>query len=791
MIRNGGELLFSEGKPGKPGNGRFPLFSGISCAAIVLVASLLFGSCSNLRYLDEGQSLYTGSRVIIETEEPVKNKKELQSELASLISPQPNNKILIWRPRLWLYNITSSSGESGISGWINRRLGRPPVLIEDVNTERTIRLMENRLLNSGYFDASAGYRLTERNRQTGVEYRVTLKPPYTIGNILPVQEDMPVAGDINNSMKETVLKSGQAYSLSGLKEERERIDRYLKEVGYFYFHPDYLLFMADSTAGNREVDLYLTLKPVTPPDALEKYTIRNIYIDNRPPAAGRESTEPAGMEEIKDGVFMYTGDGLLNARTLLRAIFLEKDKTYSYTDHILSIRHLMGLGVFKFVNIHFDRVNYSGNNYLDVRIALTPMEKRSVSAELRGISKSNDFAGPGLTASFINRNLLGIAGNFSLNLDGAFETLIGQKGVNSLEAGISSEISIPGMLAPFGAGNISPAYIPVTGMSLSFNYLNRTDAFSLTSLRSQFGYKWNTSVSTQHRLNPFVFNVFGLGAISDEYERIFSGEALLKRGLFEQFLLGSEYSFLHNTQLSGIRQHDWYLNFNIDLSGNVAWLMSNLLGSAGDKDDYRIFNQSFSQYTRTDIDLRYYLRTGPNSRLATRLIAGIGLPYGNSTTMPYTKLFTMGGSNSIRAFHPRSLGPGSYTPPDTLTSTLNIYQSGEIKLEMNIEYRFALGNIVKAAIFADAGNIWNIKEKENAPGGKFHSAEFLRQTALGTGAGLRFDFTFFLLRLDLAFPLADPGYSGERKGWLVPVKPFDSAWRSNNLILNLAIGYPF
>jgi outer membrane protein insertion porin family len=744
--------------------------------------ALILGSCSNLRYLEEDQRLYTGSDINIESSERLRNEKEIRSEAESVIRPQPNTKILIWRPQLWFHNIGGDK-ESGIGSWIRNSIGRPPVLFDDVDTERTARLIENRLFNLGHFDASVDYNLVEKRKRTGVEYNIELVAPYTIREIFPVKGNSPVISEINRSMEETALQSGHIYKLADLRAERERIDRHLKEAGYYYFHPDFLLFMADSSSGSRQIDLHLSIKPTAPQYALESYRIRNINFESG-------YTIETNDEDMQAGDRREPGRRVLRSSALNRAIFLRTDSLYRNFNHRQTLNHLIGMGVFSFVNIRFDRVMEQDDNYLDVRILLTPMDKRSVSTELRGVTKSNNFAGPGITASVNNRNLFRGAENLNINFDGSFETLLGEKGVNSTELGITAELNVPRLILPYKIGTVSPRFIPKTRMSLAYSFLSRTDAFSLTSFRSQFGYIWNPSRSVEHRFNPVVFNAFRLGTISPEFEDVFSREILLRRGLFEQFLIGSDYTFLYNSQLADHRRHDWYFAGNIDLSGNLARLISNLVGApTGENGDYQIFNQSFSQFSRAGIDLRYYNNLGRTTRLATRFLAGIGLPYGNSEFLPYTKLFVIGGTNSIRAFQPRSLGPGSYEPPEGAGSTLNIYQSGEIKLEMNIEYRFAFNRIVRGAFFADAGNIWNLQENENAPGGQFHSDEFLSQIALGTGFGLRFDFTFFLLRLDLAFPLAVP--YRETNGYFQSIRPFDSQWRRDNLILNLAIGYPF
>jgi outer membrane protein insertion porin family len=759
---------------------------------IIPMLSIILGSCSNLRYLDEGERLYTGSNISLETEGRVPNKSEIKDELSGVLRPTPNEKFLFWRTRLWFYNIAGDDPKGPIGKFLKNRLGRPPVLWQDFNVHNGADLMENRLFNMGFFDADVEFETHVKDKTASADYTVFLRPAFKINEVLPIREESEIAAEINSVQDKTLLRPGRVYELSRIREERERISLHLRDQGYFYFNPDFLIFRADTTVGGREVQMALGLKNNIPPSAMDQYRIRNITIN------ADHSLNPDEDQQTTDSVYTEEGMLLLNNRgvykpgVLEKAVFFEKDSIYNTRDHDLSINHLMGLGVFKFVNIRFHEASENDSTWLDTDIFLTPMEKKTISTEIRGVSKSTDFAGPGINVSFANRNLLGGAEHFSINLDGSYEVLLGRnRSATSLEAGITSELAIPRFVAPFGIRNISPTFIPQTRISLGFNFLSRTDAFSLYSMRSDFGYQWSTSVTTQHRLTPFVFNIFTLGKISPDYEEFFSQEVLQRRGLFEQFLLGSEYSYLYNSQLRRTDKHSWYLNFNLDLSGNLLYLAADNLG-LGKKDEdgnYSIFNQSFSQYSKTDFDIRYYLDLGHGQKIATRLIAGVGIPYGNSTTLPYVKLFTIGGSNSIRAFQPRSLGPGGYIPPDTLRGSFNIFQSGELKLEASVEYRYDFTSIIKGAVFLDAGNVWNIEERQTALRGQFKKSDFLNQIALGTGLGVRFDFTFFLLRLDLAFPLAIPNDGTD--GYFQPIRPLDGSWRSNNLLLNLAIGYPF
>jgi len=753
---------------------------------------LIFSSCSNLRYLDDGQKLYTGSDISIKSEEKIVNKGNIASELEDVLRPKPNERVLIWRPRLWLYNIAGEEPKFGPVKWIKNTLGRPPALWENFDGQSSVELMENRLFNMGFFDAQVAFTPNEKKKKASADFEVQLLKPYTLSEIRPIEAESELAGKINTLLEDTPMKEGDTYDLDDLKAERERIATLLRDRGYFYFHPDHLIFRGDTTAGNRTISLQLAIKQGIPSNAQLAYQIRNITINVDQPASSQDSLSTEDSLSLSEGKLFFKNQNNIKQATLQRAVFFKPGSLYNLRRHDLTINHLMGLGIFKFVNIRFSEVENQENPGLDVNVLLTPTDKKSITTELKGVSKSNDFAGLGLNLSFTNRNFLGGAENFNIKLNGAYEFLVGSGDFTSMsEAGLTTELTIPRFLAPFADKLAAPAFIPKTQIALSINIQSRSDAFNLASFKSEFGYLWNANTIVRHRFNPLVFNIFSLRKISPRIRSVFEDETFLRRGLFEQFIIGSEYTFLYNSQLLDNRKSSWYLHYSLDLSGNLLYLLFNGLNLAepDQQDAYSLWGQNFSQYSKTDFDLRFYHDITPEQRIVTRIAAGIGLPYGNSETLPWVKLFTTGGSNSIRAFHPRSLGPGSFYPEDQVSQSFNIYQTGEMKLEMNLEYRFSLTSIIKGSVFADAGNIWNIRERENAPGGAFSNTEFLNQIALGTGAGLRFDFTFFILRLDLAFPLAVP-YDNSST-YFQQIDFGSGRWRSDNLILNLAIGYPF
>jgi outer membrane protein insertion porin family len=757
---------------------------------MLLLAAILASGCSNVKYLGENEDLYTGSRIRFEKEEPIAGLSNLESELESVMRPEPNATFLGMRPRLFLYNLAGEPTGKGLRHLMKNRFGRPPVLFEDVSIPRTTRLLENRLQNLGYFDAKVVSEVNRKKQKASVDYTVSLRPPYTYIELHPTSGQDSLQQRIDQTLEASLVKLGAQYRLETLRNDRERIADILKREGYYFFHPDHILFQADTTVGDRGVEVFTTLKEDMPPQASQAYRFGHIRV-----FADYLATDVAGAytDSImpRPGLFVFDKQDQFKASTLANAVFFRQGELYNIENHDRTLNHLLGLGVFKFVNIRFEESMFNGLPALDVNIMLTPVEKKSLSAELKGVTKSNNFAGPGLNVSFSNRNALGGAEQLRFSANVAYEALIARNlgPASSIETGLSAELIYPRFVIPFKIRRLAPILLPKTSFLLGFNYLNRTDAFSLSSIRLQYGYSWNQRISTNHRLSPVVLNWFNLGKVSENLSGELLAGDLFRRGLFEQFIAGSEYSYTYNSQLKHKRRNDLYLNLNLDVAGNLAYGLFHLFGApTNEEGNFQVLGQGLSQYSKADFDLRFYRQLGGGQRLATRLIAGLGVPYGNSQTLPYLKQFNIGGSNSIRAFHPRSLGPGTYQSPDSLQGRFNIHQTGEVKLEFSLEYRFDITRIFKGAFFVDAGNIWRLDEDEKTPGGEFRWDSFYKQIAIGAGTGLRIDASIFVLRFDFAFPLALPWDTGS---FFQPIEPFKKDWRRQNLIFNLGIGYPF
>jgi outer membrane protein assembly factor BamA len=766
--------------------GFFQTDSLVLAAVAGMLAAFSFG-CSNTAYLAKGEKLYTGADVNIEEKKDTPGTGDLKNQLDLLAKPEPNGKLLgLFRFKLWLYNI----------GIFKESLGEPPVLLQSVAPDLVAARMRTLLENKGYFWADVQYAVHEEEHTADIQYTIAIQSPYRINGITVKGGNDALVNAIRSTMEKTVLVTGDQYDLEKLKQERERIDAALKEKGYFYFSPDLIVFQADSSVGNRTVDLSLQIIRDIPVEATRSYTIGDIYIYAGYSLNRDSVTIPAGDAVGIDGCHYVDLENEFDSAVILRSVFFKKGAAYSRKSHDLTLNRLMNLGVFKFVNIRFVVADSAGIPYLEPHIYLTPLSLKNVRFELQGVSKSNNLAGPVFNSSFRNRNLFGGAELFTLSFEVGLEMPLGggQSGGNSYEIGTRGELDLPKFVTPFRLESLSSLFVPKTRMVLGVSLLHRLEYYQLFSVDASFGYNWKESITKEHNLSPLSMTFAHLTGTTQKFEDLLSTNPLLRKSFEEQFIIGQNYSFTYNDQLEKDHKNHLYFKGSVDLSGNLLQLVQSLFIKYAATPDtpYKIFGTTYSEYYKFDIDVReYYNAIDQTSCIASRLIAGIGVAYGNSATMPYVKQFYAGGSNSVRAFVARGLGPGSYKMPDSVAAQSFLDQAGDIKLEANTEYRFPIVSVLKGALFVDAGNIWLLREDPSRPGSAFSGKTFLDEIAVGTGFGLRLDLSFFILRFDLAFPLRIPSLPNNERWVMKKINFGDPSWRKNNLALNIAIGYPY
>lgn len=776
-----------------------------------MVLVMLTG-CTAMKLVPEGRVLYTGSDIELVPEGRLTAKKRIKELLDANILPKPNTKILGMRPGLWFFYKAGNPEKKGLRRFIRNKLGQTPVYMSDIDAEQISQVLEAHLINNGFFRSKVSSEVETKGKKGSVTYIARVYQPYRIRDISFPSMDT-LFTNIDSVKDDSYLKRGQRYNLERLKAEQERLEAALENLGFFYFDDRHLIFEADSTVGEKQVDLTLSVEHGVPQKAKRIYRIGevSVYPDY---TLSPDTVTVAADTAIVDGYHYIDRNDHYRPETITKVINFKPGMIYRDIDREYTLRHLMSLGSFKFVDIRFTE-SPQDSFLLNTDIYLTPHLRKSIRGEIQMVSKSNNFVGPGLTVRFTNRNFLRGSEQFQVTASTSYEVQFGSNipnPLNSFEFGIESGLSIPRIISPFNVNYPSRRYLPTTELNLGFRLQQRIGFFRLNSFSLAAGYVWRENTLKTHELYPIDISYVRLGNTSKEFQALLDRNPLLEGSFQDQFISGSRYSYTLNTQVNEDRQNafsdrpfersQFYFNGNVDVAGNLMNLLQSTFTSP-EGDSTKVFGIPYAQFVKGDVDFRYYLNFDKNNKVATRIIFGTGYAYGNSKTLPYIKQFSIGGSNSIRAFPARTVGPGTFdlrtlTPPQDppgedpqRNARLFIDQRGDIKLEANVEYRFNIVGFLNAAIFIDAGNIWLIRADEERPGGMFDKNDFLNELAVGTGAGLRFDFNFFVLRFDLAFPLRK-AYLPENERWIFDQIDFASpSWRSDNLILNIAIGYPF
>ncbi|MFV8324070.1 BamA/TamA family outer membrane protein [Flavobacterium sp. LS2R12] len=755
-----------------------------------LFLGLLVSSCSNTRFLPEGELLYTGGKVTVEEKEmSKKEKKALKTALKEVLRPKPNSSILGLRPKLYIYNLAGTpKKEKGWRYWLRTKVGEAPVLYSQVDLEYNKSVLQNFAENSGYFNTRTSADSTRHGKKATAEYIVKPGKQYKIKEVKFPTDSSIISTAVRNTRRRSLLKKEEGYSLAVIKEERIRIDARLKEKGFFYFNPDYLKVQVDTTVADHKVDLIVKVKDEAPKLAETPYKINKIIVyPNYSIGSDSVKTNVDSIKKYND-LTIIDPENLFKPRIFDRALYFKKNDLYNRNDHNLSLNRLVNLGTFKFVKNQF-RVSDTTGNYLDAYYYLTPLPKKSIRLELLAKTNSANYTGTELNLNWSNRNTFRGAELLTISAFGGVEVQVsGQNnGFNVYRIGTEANLVWPRLVAPFKLNSPS-GFVPKTKATLGYEFQNRTKLYSLQTFKGSFGYLWKENERKEHLLNVTEITYASPENVTALYqEQILKNESLGKV-IEKQLIFGPTYSYTYTNTLQKRKKNTFYYKGTIDLAGNVAGLVSGANIRKGDT--IKLFDVPFSQFIKIENDFRHYYKLGPDSQLASRVIVGAGYAYGNSREMPFIKQFFIGGTNSLRAFRARSIGPGSFDGASTNTNAFLPDQSGDIKLEFNTEYRAKIYGLVKGALFIDAGNIWLLNENPDKPGAKF-SKKFLNEIAVGAGAGLRFDFSFLILRTDLAFPLRKP-YLPDGDRWVLDKIDFGSgAWRKENLIFNLAIGYPF
>lgn len=743
-----------------------------------------FYSCSISKYIPENERLYTGASLVIQSDSVIRYEKRLKQELETVLLPEPNSKFLGAYPGLFYYYKNQKEKPGFITRWLYKKMGEKPVYQSDVETLEVEKLLLNRLENRGFLYSTATSKFKESEKKASVTYTVNVPAPYRMKTYQLDTLPSPIHEEIAELISNSPIKRRRRFDLNTMKLERLRIDAELKKRGYYNFNENFLIFEADTNKyENKNFDLFLKLKNAVPEKSIVPYRISKINI-----YPNYKTTDSVLSATIRYNDQNYIQDEeFLKPKYLAPFIKLKEGELYNPETSRHTARRLSTIGAYKYVNILYSEIDSLATDslgILEANIYLSPLNKRAFTAELQVVTKSNNFAGPTLALTYSNRNLFGGGEVYNTILKFGYEAQIGSgksTGNSSLELGYKNELIFPRVLFPIKINDDFFKYsIPKTKISLSLDYLDRTQLYNLVSGTALFGYVWDANKYVTHQINPISVNYSDLRKTTAEFKDILENNPFLKRSFEQQFISGLNYSFTYNEMVDSNIKHQKYLNFNLDTAGNSISLFAKQQKPGAAK---TFIGSEYAQYAKADLDLHYHFNFGKERTLAMRLYGGFGMAYGNSEVVPFSKQYYAGGPYSVRAFKIRSLGPGTYNANDTANNQPIEYfdKTGNIRLEANIEYRFPIFSFFKGAIFADAGNIWNSKENPTFDGKDKFTKNFIHELGMGAGAGLRVDIQSFVVRFDLAAPFHDPALPKSKRFY------FDL----KNPILNFAIGYPF
>src|SRR6185312_6169794 len=594
-------------------------------------------SCNSTKLVPKGDALYTGASIKLKDSTlSNKQKKNIIALASEVPQPNPNSKFLGMRVKLFIYNLAGDTSKHNFIRKFLRKTGQPPVLLSRVNLDYNVRILQNFMDNRGYFQVETRADTIVKKRKGHAFYTINPGPVYSIKEVNFETDSSSLGTAIKATLPGTILHPGDDYNLDVIKGERTRVDGLLKERGYYYFSPDLLLLDADTTVGDHKINMYLHVKKEIPSIAKKPYIIDNVFIypNYRLNATRTDTTNDE--KYLYDGYYIIDPRKKFKPRLFPPIMRFDSGDVYNRTDHNLTLSRLINLGVFKFVKNRFENSETSEGDTgrLNSYYYLTPLPKKSISGEITGNTKSDNYVGSEVTLTFTNRNTMREAERLDLLLNAGSEVQYSgnKSGFNTYRVGGGATYTIAKFVVPFFKLNTTNAFVPKTKIDLSYDLLNRRKLYTLSSLNAQLGYLWKQNIKTTQQFNPIAINYVKAINVTQLFLDSIQKEPILRHAIDTQFILGSNYSFTIDPLVNNPEGSGFYFNGMADISGNLSGLFIPVDPATGQK---RLFNAPVSQYLKGQTDLRYYLSVNPKTRWANRLIMGFGYPYGSSKQLPY------------------------------------------------------------------------------------------------------------------------------------------------------------
>ncbi|MDE6548096.1 MAG: BamA/TamA family outer membrane protein [Muribaculaceae bacterium] len=771
-------------------------FKGVTLSMGALFALLiLVGACSTTRRLGEDEVLYTGVKNIkINPTDDEKLPDALVSELKQAVNVKPNDPIPFLSParqspfpyRLWAYNYWNDSAK-GVLGWLYRTVARPPVLMSDVKAPLRTKMVENILADNGYFGSTATYEEVpnaKNPKKASMSYTFDVSSPYRIDTIEYFNTPSSGIKVFIDSLarKSKWFQKGAVFCVDSLSTLRVEVANNLRNRGYYYFRPEYLEFLADTFLTPHAVAMRLSLADNLPGIALRKFRTGNVVTllqRNEIYGPGRPDTIQTDRGELIIMRPQRVRKGLIP-----ECITFRKGKVFSVRDMDRTQTRLARMGIFSNIQIQpIPDDTASKDPVMNVFITCRYDRPMEASIEVNATSKSNSYIGPGLIASFTHNNIFGGAEklNVSLNADYEWQTGHNRSSVfNSYEFGLQTSVAFPRLLAPKFIPR-SKRDVNWTTVSLGGSVLNRPKYFMMAEYNMGITYEWRATRHATNSFTPFKLTYNKLIRTTEDFDSVMAMNPAVALSFESRFIPQLSYTYTYSKWLEREQNNELTFTGTFTEAGNLFDVCYDLAKVKGVK---KLFGTPFSQFVKGQVQLVWNHRLFPKQDqwIVSRVLLGAAHAYGNAKEVPYSEQFYIGGANSIRAFTVRSIGPGSYRAPKEL---VNGYfdQTGTFKFELNTEYRFPIVGDLHGAAFIDAGNIWLLKDDPLRPGGLLQGKTFLKDIALGTGAGLRYDLGMMVVRVDVGYGLHTPYSNGTPHYFNVPFK--------NAFAVHLALGYPF
>ena len=751
---------------------------------LVSITMLLFWSCSNTKHLKEYESLLIKNKIEYSN---LKADPLTDEIFSSTLRPRPNRKILGTRTRLRIYNAMGNPKSDNFWLFIKKNMGEEPVIYNEEFNQKVKDALIRKAHENGFFNTHIHVEAKTRRKKTKIRYKIELKQAYTIGTFVYIKNETNLSRNIDSILTETLIKTGEQYRVNNLRTERKRIENNLKNLGFYNFSNDYLIFEADTI--NTKVNLKLKLKEQIPEKAFKTYKINNIQVNYD--FQSNKAYAPRNSINYDSIIIKYNNDDYIPS-VYTTQLFLKKNQQYRLDSQLKSLRYYSNLGVFKFINLVLTE-DSTDQNLLNINLYLSSLSKRKFEAEIGFATKSSGYVGPNVNLSLLNRNLFKRAVNYTIKIHAGFEWQYGDKKdlQNVLNLGVSQNLRFPKLFWPFKFDGTDGRILPYTELELKYNFFNYKPYVLSHIINLNLGYFFMNKNNIRMEIRPFNMDYYTNYIIDDKFFEDLDDYPSLKVSLENRFIIGGSYFWVWDSKLLKKDFHpqsDYYYKMGVDLSGNIVFLAQNIFNNYQGANS-KFLNMPYSQFVRFENDFRFYNKVFQKSEIATRVIANLGLPYMNSREIPYYKQYFVGGANSIQAFIPRRIGPGGYYEEE-LSSSSFIKHSGEIWLEVDLEYRFNISGKFDAAIFGSAGNIWLREVDEARPKADFQFNRFYEEIAIGTGFGLRLNYQILVIRLDYGIPLRYP-YDNLGGNWIFQHNEFKSKYLFNQSILNFAIGYPF